>query len=377
MPASQDPVNGVRGTQPHPTGQPSGLGNGSRRQYFDPIQSQEPAKDSTMLSPSEPSSMPPVANSVELSPANAKDHEVSRSSSHGEINQQSSTPHSLSDRQSPASGPSPNNAVPPSSHLSPPPQPMGAVSRQNSIPKHEPPVRSPLGAGASVSPKPPTKKRHRYDEPPIYARKAIRSTGSSPVVSNRRHPTTGGGPTSTAPTRHEPKQLNPLATQIPDPPSVIKEANGLSSSSEASMVALPQAQPVILDGGPLGPWEPSITNVTPYEEVTRVISDFLFLEVVERKDIGTNAVGTDPVQGAQLEVEAKLGQLIDKNTNERVRLPILTECVFNKDDSNWRAAFKSSMTEVRHSVFFQVLFATGTLRRDPSYRRNIVSSISS
>ncbi|KAI9782547.1 MAG: mRNA-capping enzyme subunit beta [Peltula sp. TS41687] len=351
MPASQEPVNGARGSQPPTASQPSFSSHTSRRPYFDPIQSQEQEKDLVMLSPSEPPSIAPVANSRELSPANTKDHDASRSPSHIETHPQPSTPHSLSGRQSPTSGHSPNNAAPPSSHLSPPPQPIAAVNRQNSIPKQEPPIKSPVGADSSVSPNPPTKKRRRYDEPPIYARKAIRSTSNSPVVPNRRYPATGVGPTSTAPARHDSKQLKPLATQISDPPNVAKDANGVSASSEASVVALPQVQPDIQDGAPLSQWEPSITNLFPYEEVTRVIMDFLFHEVVDRKDVGPNTA----LQGAELEIEAKLGQLVDKNTNERIRLPILTECVIDKNNPNWRTVFKSSMTEAQHRVLNQFL----------------------
>jgi hypothetical protein len=112
--------------------------------------------------------------------------------------------------------------------------------------------------------------------------------------------------------------------------------------------SVPNAQPAAVTGdeGPLGPWEPSITNMIPYEEMTRRIMDFLFMEVVERKDVGGSATGTAPVSGAQLEIEAKLGQIIDRNTNERLRLPVLTECIFNKDHPSFRTLFRSSMTEV-------------------------------
>lgn len=50
--------------------------------------------------------------------------------------------------------------------------------------------------------------------------------------------------------------------------------------------------------------------------------------------------------GAILEVEAKLGQLVDKNRGERLRLPVLTECVVSRDDPSMRLAFESSMTLV-------------------------------
>lgn len=98
---------------------------------------------------------------------------------------------------------------------------------------------------------------------------------------------------------------------------------------------------------PLGPWEPTITNVIPSEELTKLICDFLFQQVVMRKDIGAGPAGGMAVgSGAILEVEAKLGRLIDKSRGERLRLPILSETVISKDDPNLRLAFESSMSQV-------------------------------
>ena len=58
--------------------------------------------------------------------------------------------------------------------------------------------------------------------------------------------------------------------------------------------------------------EPSITNILPSEELTRFISDFIFVNL--------NEEGLD-----NLEIEAKLGRIIDVNTNDRIRLPVQTE----------------------------------------------------
>jgi len=58
--------------------------------------------------------------------------------------------------------------------------------------------------------------------------------------------------------------------------------------------------------------EPSITNIQPSEELTRFISDFIFINL--------NEEGLE-----NLEIEAKLGRIIDVNTNDRIRLPVQTE----------------------------------------------------
>lgn len=58
--------------------------------------------------------------------------------------------------------------------------------------------------------------------------------------------------------------------------------------------------------------EPSITNIQPSDELTRFISDFIFINL--------NEEGLE-----NLEIEAKLGRIIDVNTNDRIRLPVQTE----------------------------------------------------
>lgn len=63
---------------------------------------------------------------------------------------------------------------------------------------------------------------------------------------------------------------------------------------------------------------------------------------------GTAAAG----QGAIIEVEAKLGHIIDMDRGERLSLPILTESVINKENPRFRTAFESSMTLVSLPFFF-------------------------
>lgn len=88
----------------------------------------------------------------------------------------------------------------------------------------------------------------------------------------------------------------------------------------------------------LGPWEPCITGVKPLEEVSKAIADFIFIHVVNNRDNGEILS-----RGVQFEIEAKLGILIDKDTNERVDKYVTTECVLQ---DTGRIAFRSSMTAV-------------------------------
>ena len=131
-----------------------------------------------------------------------------------------------------------------------------------------------------------------------------------------------------------------LHAQVPQQPP---PANGIMSS----VTPLPPS-----GDGPLGPWEVSFTDTIPADEVTRIIADYLFLNVVRNNDVGVAPAGGGRGLGAVLEIEAKIGRLIDKTTNDRLRLPVLNECVVDLADPNMRLKFESSMTEVspRQSV---------------------------
>jgi hypothetical protein len=88
----------------------------------------------------------------------------------------------------------------------------------------------------------------------------------------------------------------------------------------------------------LGPWEESILGSKPNEMMTKLVADFLYTNVVSRSDLGE--LGS---RGVEIEIEAKLGQLIDRETNDRFYLPVDSECILK---SNSRVSFRSSMTEV-------------------------------
>jgi hypothetical protein len=90
--------------------------------------------------------------------------------------------------------------------------------------------------------------------------------------------------------------------------------------------------------GILGQWEKSITGKKPFEEMTKIVADFIFMNVIRRGDLGELSS-----RGVQVEIEAKLGQLIDKDTNQRYHLPVRSECILG---DLARVGFRSSMTEV-------------------------------
>ncbi|EAS30113.3 mRNA capping enzyme, beta chain [Coccidioides immitis RS] len=191
----------------------------------------------------------------------------------------------------------------------------------------------------------PRKKRKRYHEPPIYAQKAPRTTGTPPAIPTRYKAGSSFPFKPPFPKRENPddrpvsRNRSMPPRQAPTPQSTRSDVNGNAARSSTAGDSTSS----------LGPWEPSITGVIPHEEVTKLICDFLFQQVVMRKDIGAGPAGGSATgSGAILEVEAKLGQLVDKNRGERVRLPVLTECIISRDDPSMRIAFESSMTLAQH-----------------------------
>lgn len=105
--------------------------------------------------------------------------------------------------------------------------------------------------------------------------------------------------------------------------------------------------PVAADFGLLGPWEDSITSFTPSSEQINHLSDFIYKHVVDRLDVDAGLAAFGLGAGAVIEIEAKIGQLVDKRTNNRLRMSVTTEYVLDKSDPDLRVNFKSSMTDVR------------------------------
>jgi hypothetical protein len=165
------------------------------------------------------------------------------------------------------------------------------------------------------------KKRRRYPQPPIWAQDS-RRMGAMPsnanfVLQKRLHSHINGKPEqNTRPSRH-----------------ASPETNRAVPAAHAAPPAEPGPQEI------LGPWEPSITGVKPFEDISRKVADFLFLNVLNAPDLMEISS-----KGIQFEVEAKLGTLIDKDTgHRRVERGVASECILM--DSS-RVAFESSMTEV-------------------------------
>ncbi|OBT72999.1 hypothetical protein VF21_07860 [Pseudogymnoascus sp. 05NY08] len=165
----------------------------------------------------------------------------------------------------------------------------------------------------SQSPQEP-RKRRRYNEPPIWAQSWML------YKKNKQLNPAPSGQANGKPAAH-------TSPEVPRPQTPKQEA-GVSPAATTKYDDI------------LGPWEPSISDTTPVNDLTKAIADFLYLEVVNRNDWGELES-----RGVAVEIEAKLGQLIDKETNQRYYLPVLSECVLAPSN---RISFRSSMTEEQH-----------------------------
>ncbi|KAI9730287.1 MAG: mRNA-capping enzyme subunit beta [Claussenomyces sp. TS43310] len=187
------------------------------------------------------------------------------------------------------------------------------------------PGNQPSQTPVTSSPPPPSRKRVRYTEPPIWARSSIGRVKKMRASQVIKREVNGNQATKFIP------------SQVPAP--VKAEMNGHSQVEGRSDI----------EDAILGPWEPSINGVQPYEEVSKFVADWLFMTVVTRQDAGELAS-----RGVDIEIEAKLGQLIDQDTNQRIFLPVQTECVLTERK---RVSFRSSMTEAQHKTLNDFLNA--------------------
>ncbi|MCJ1477984.1 mRNA-capping enzyme subunit beta [Lambiella insularis] len=267
-------------------------------------------------------------------------------------NQRPGSPAVTPSRQQPTTPQVLSNHRTPTLQLSPTPPSAGFVTPSVNTSSIADPamlqrVENTASPGSAVSTQPPARKRQRFESPPIYAQstRAHRNGPTNPLrLSGRAVPYKQSQPMKQEAREGNYKRHAPYQGAAPSN----EGSNGHPPSF--AEVKSPKTQPLNSSEGALGPWEFNIKNVLPAEELTRTIADFLFNEVVNRNDVGFGPAGGGSGSGAVLEIEAKLGQLVDKNTNDRLRLPVMTECVISKSDPNLRVAFKSSMTEAQHKA---------------------------
>ncbi|KAK3346613.1 CYTH-like domain-containing protein [Lasiosphaeria hispida] len=189
----------------------------------------------------------------------------------------------------------------------------------------------------------PAKKRKVYQAPPVWAQSLQGQTPNNPnftLYQPTQHNAAAAqvnGQSDSLPSRHTSPEEKRAIPAVQGPPPAQPPAQPVVAQ------ALPAPAPPPLDHA-LGQWEPSIMNEIPQEGMLKAVADFLFSCVILNEDRGEIQS-----RGVQFEIEAKLGILIDKGTNQRVSLPTMSECVLS-DARKW-LSFRSSMTEAQHQAF--------------------------
>lgn len=82
--------------------------------------------------------------------------------------------------------------------------------------------------------------------------------------------------------------------------------------------------------------------------MAKVMADFFFHYIVLNENMG-EIQG----RGIQFEIEAKFGELIDRNTNQRIDLGVLSPTILKEDDYVY--PFRSIMTEAQHRTYNEYL----------------------
>ncbi|SMY24385.1 unnamed protein product [Zymoseptoria tritici ST99CH_1A5] len=222
------------------------------------------------------------------------------------------------------------------SQPSEPKQQTGEVSSRESSQTKTPLKRA---AESEPSAEPPAKRgRRKYTERPIWAHLSHQNPRSrdAGVVPN------GALPSKSAATSARTNGDPPLQTngQQVSPP--------LSGNLQAALDVLPWQQNPPLDHDlmrarkVLGPkWEKSINWNVPLSSLVKSLMDWTFQSLDANSDIGL-----DPREGA-IEIEAKIGTLVDENTGERMVLPVRNAVVLAPGTEN-RYQFESQMLEAAH-----------------------------
>lgn len=216
--------------------------------------------------------------------------------------------------------PTVSNVTPQSAHSSLPAQPSPSVNKQSSLKRSNSILSTPPASAM------PPRKRPRRDEIPIFARSARRG---KPIVFDTLGPAPRPHRSSPAP---KPQRDSPA-------PNPQRKSPAPKHEYEHAPVTNGQALPHSLDEPykPLPPGkEPSITNVIPYEDLVRQICDWISYQIAGK---------TPPTDDAEFEIEAKLGAIVDRETKERVRLPVSSEAILDTTQLG-QIQFASTMDEV-------------------------------
>lgn len=205
------------------------------------------------------------------------------------------------------------------------------------------PISQPLNG---MAPEPSAPLKRRAEEPPAIEQeqKKLRVQYPEPPPWARLHPSNPGFQTQAA---RYPKFKDPAYM-----PAAPAKHNARPSSRPGPVPENGQRPPIPIASDTdskkaqisriLGmPWELSLKNEIPADRLLHQIATFLYVAMLSDPELGAG-----DARNGSLEIEAKIGTLVDKTTDERLSLPVTTPCVLDEGFSKNRVRFESFMTEV-------------------------------
>ncbi|KAL1297903.1 hypothetical protein AAFC00_006418 [Neodothiora populina] len=223
----------------------------------------------------------------------------------------------------------PVTATPPA--FTPAPEPAANYGQQQQQQQQQQPV--PLKRAAESEPDDAQlvkRAKKRYAEPPVWARYS------------KRNPRYGDNLQSlTPPPQQLPRRPSPFQSARASLPTTNGHAPPVQAAGTPSSVSANGLQPQANQR--LGPWEYNIRNVQPMNDFLKEVGDFLIVHATR------NDIGAGDARSGTLEIEAKLGTLIDRRTGVRVSTLGTTNMVLDHAlTSNGSIRFESFMTELQH-----------------------------
>ena len=175
---------------------------------------------------------------------------------------------------------------------------------------------------------------------PSTKRKALEDVtpNAEPARKKVKKPGSVSGQDFKSPDTSKPREIQKLPPRLPKP-------IWAQSWREYAKVSEGSRQPPSEPEKPVMEFEPSIQFATPTDTIVNKVSDFVYLNIMN-KDVGQYLTSH---QGVTLEIEAKLGQLKDRSTSQRLDLPVATEAVIDRSrHPDMHLLFESTMTELQH-----------------------------
>ncbi|KAK9450128.1 CYTH-like domain-containing protein [Limtongia smithiae] len=208
--------------------------------------------------------------------------------------------------------PSTSNVSSPEVHARHHAAPTVPSTNASTSPRQQQQAQKPIPSENTPKPRKP----RRYNTPPIYARQ-WRPDWQAAYNGN------GNGPNSNSGS-HSRAQESRLTQEIAGAANKLSQDNiKVSSTLPASTANM------------------TFTNVEPYEDLTRRVSSWIY----------ANVVGMPPETQAQIEVEAKVGLILSKATQQRLVLPVDTEVLLNMDMLSGQVNFESDVSAVQFQAY--------------------------